>query len=233
MVKYYKSTIKEMALDCQPRERLIKHGAAYLSESELLAIIINTGYKYKGRTVTAIDLANTLLSYYTIEELINVSTIQLQKIPGIGKAKAASIKAAFELSRRVAMIRKEDKYCIMGPESAANYLIPLLRFHKQENFVVLLLDAKNNVIRYSKIHLGTVNSSIVHPREVFKEAITHSAVSCIVAHNHPSGDTTPSKEDLLVTKRLIEVGELIGIRVVDHIIIGNNDYLSLKEESLM
>jgi DNA repair protein RadC len=233
MVMYHKSTIKEMALDCQPRERLIKHGASYLSEAELLAIIINTGYKFRGKLVTAIDLANTLLSYYTIEELINVSTTQLQQIPGIGKAKAASIKAAFELSRRVAMISKEDKISVMSPECAANYLIPLLRFQKQENFVVLLLDAKNNVIRYSKIHLGTVNASIVHPREVFKEAISHSAVSCIVAHNHPSGDTTPSGEDLGVTKRLIEVGQIIGINVVDHIIIGNNDYFSFRKESLM
>ncbi len=233
MVMYGKTAIKDMAPECQPRERLLKYGPTYLSEAELLAIIINTGYKYNGRIVTAIDLANTLLSYYTIEELINVSSTQLQKIPGIGKAKAASIKAAFELSRRVAMIKKEDKTTVLGPESAANYLIPLLRFQKQENFVVLLLDAKNNIIRYSKIHLGTVNSSIVHPREVFKEAISHSAVSCIIAHNHPSGDTTPSKEDLLVTQRLVEVGDLVGIQIVDHIIIGNNDYLSFKKESLM
>jgi len=228
-----KYTIKEMSQDCQPRERLLKHGSSYLSEVELLAILINTGYKYKGNLVTAIDLAHKVLSNYTLEELINISPNQLQQIPGIGKAKSASIKAAFELSRRIAKISKKEKHAIKGPKSAANYLIPLLRFKQQEHFVVLLLDAKNQIIRYSRIHIGTANASLVHPRDIFKKAISHSAVNCIIAHNHPSGDTTPSREDIAVTERMIEVGKIVGIEIIDHIIIGNNDFLSFKKEGLM
>ena len=228
-----KYTIKEMSQDCRPRERLIKHGASYLSEVELLAILINTGYKYKGNLVTAIDLAHKVLSKYTLQELLTIPAKQLQRIPGIGNAKSASIKAAFELSRRIAQISKKEKYCIKGPKSASNYLIPLLRFKQQENFVVLLLDAKNQIIRYSIIHVGTVNASLVHPRDIFKKAISHSAVNCIIAHNHPSGDVTPSREDIAVTERLIEVGKIVGIDIIDHIIIGNNDYLSFKKEGLM
>lgn len=228
-----KYTIKEMPHDSRPRERLLKHGASYLSEVELLAILINTGYKYKGNVVTAIDLAQRVLAKHSLQELLNVSANELQQISGIGKAKSATIKAAFELSRRIAQVGNGEKYCIRGPKSAADYLIPLLRFKQQENFVVLLLDAKNQIIRYSRIHIGTANASLVHPRDIFKKAISHSAVHCIIAHNHPSGDVTPSREDIAVTERIIEAGKIVGIEIIDHIIVGNNNYLSFKKEGLM
>ncbi len=231
VIKRY--TIKEMNEDCRPRERLLRYGPDYLSEVELLAIIINSGYSYRGQSKSALDLAQDLLSRYSLGDLLNTPTAELQRIPGIGEAKATMIKAALELSRRLSQIRHGQKYQVRGPRSAAKYLIPLLRFQPQEIFAVLLLNAKNEVLRFTRVHIGTVNASLVHPREVFREAIASSSVSCIIAHNHPSGDKTPSQEDIAVTKRLVEAGKIVGIEIVDHIIVAHNEYFSFKEQGLI
>jgi len=226
-------TIKDMAPAERPRERLVNQGAQFLSNSELLALIIGTGASTKENSITAIDLAHQLLSLYDLPELLNISVNEITKLPGIGVAKAVRIKASLELSRRITTFSGKQSAVISDPESAAAYLMPTLRYMKQEHFVILLLDTKNKVIKSCDVHCGTVNSSIVHPREVFREVIRHSAVSCILAHNHPSGDLSPSAEDMRITKRLCETGEIVGIHVVDHIIIGNNTFLSFKREGLL
>lgn len=226
-------TIKDMAPTERPRERLANQGAQFLSNSELLALIIGTGVSAKTNSKTAIDLAQQLLASYDLPELLNVSIAEMTEIRGIGLAKAVRVKAALELSRRITTYTGKQSPIISDPESAAQHLMPILRYMKQEHFVILLLDTKNKLIKCCDVHCGTVNSSIVHPREVFREVIRHSAVSCILAHNHPSGDLSPSAEDMRITKRLCETGEIVGINVVDHIIIGNNSFLSFKREGLL
>lgn len=152
---------------------------------------------------------------------------------GLGPAKAAQIKAAIEFGRRLVAASPEERPKIRSPRDVFNLIGPGLRDEKREHFVALLLDTKNGVLRQKTVSIGDLSSSIVHPREVFLEAIRHSAASMIVAHNHPSGDPTPSPEDAAVTRRLQEAGELLGIELLDHIVIGDNRFVSLKEKGLM
>ncbi len=226
-------TIKEMSPAERPRERLVNLGEEYLKDTELIALVLAAGSRHINASVTAIDIANQIIAKYSLPELLNVTVAELREIHGVGLAKAARLKAAIELARRIAVIADNEQFTVTGPESAAKYFIPKLRYKPKEYFLVMLLDAKNKMIKCCQVHIGTVNASLVHPREVFREAIRHSAVSCIIAHNHPSGDTAPSREDLQVTKRLVEVGELIGINVIDHLIIGHNSFLSFKREGIL
>lgn len=165
--------------------------------------------------------------------LKNATLEELTSIKGVGKAKAVQLLASIELGRRIASFREEDKYVIRSPEDGANYVMEEMRFLSQEHFVCLFLNTKNQVLFQKTIFIGSLNSSIVHPREIFKEALKRSAASIICVHNHPSGDPTPSKEDIDVTRRLVECGKMMGIELLDHIIIGEKKYVSLKEKGYM
>ncbi len=230
MIKY-NLTIKEMPEYERPREKLIRYGSETLSNSELLAILIRTGSKEQ----SALELANTVLSSDNngIRFLANCTVEELNTIKGIGKSKACQIIAAIELGKRLSRSTLESKKAIRSPKDVKDIFIDDMRFLEKEHFKVVFLNTKNEVIAFETISIGSLNASIVHPREVFNRAIKKSSASIILLHNHPSGNCEPSKEDINVTKRLIEAGKIIGIEVLDHIIIGDGDYFSLKENSLI
>ncbi|TDX49015.1 RadC family protein [Orenia marismortui] len=226
MSKYI--TIKDMPLEERPREKLVKYGSEKLSNAELLALILRTGFQNK----TALDLANNLLiACEGINCLAEYSVEELQGIKGIGVAKATQLKAVAELSKRL-VNSKVNLIKVTSPHDVADILIPKLGYSHQEKFLVVVLDTKNQIIGLKEISKGSLNSSIVHPREVFRYAIKKSSASIILAHNHPSGDLTPSLEDINLSKRLCEVGKIVGIDVLDHLIIGKNEYTSLKSKKL-
>ncbi|MFA7502986.1 MAG: DNA repair protein RadC [Anaerovoracaceae bacterium] len=227
MVESKDLMIRDLPARERPRERLLRQGARALSDSELLAILLRTGSNRE----SALELAKSLI--IEIEGIENLKLITLEELTamhGIGSAKAMQIIAAIELGRRLREIAVECKSIVSSPADAAHYIADELRDLQQEHFVVLLLDTKNSIISKELITVGTLNSSIVHPREVFKPAIKKSSSAIILVHNHPSGDSTPSREDIDVTKRLIKVGDVIGIEVLDHIIIGGAGYTSLREQ---
>lgn len=223
--------IRELPKEERPREKLIKYGESYLSNSELLAILIGTGTK----ETSSIDLAHKILALEKngIAYLTECSVEELCKIPGIGIAKGAQIIAAIELGKRIAIRPKVKKVQISEPGKVATLFIEEMRYLKKEIFKILLLNSKNEIITIEEISVGSLNASIVHPREVFQIAIRKSAAAIILVHNHPSGSTVPSQEDVDVTNRLIEGGNLLGINVIDHLIIGDGNYLSFKERMLM
>lgn len=224
------TTIKEMPSDTRPRERLLKEGAAVLSEIELLAILLSTG----SHKTNALDLSAQILSRYKdLRLLVDATVEELSEFKGIGLAKASKVKAAFELAKRLSAFSGSGQHQIKSPADAAGLVMERLRFKDREHFLSLLLNTKNRVITIDEVSVGTLNSSSVHPRELFRGAIKRSAASVILVHNHPSGDTTPSKDDLEVTRRLCDVGRIIGIDVLDHIIIGDNNFVSIKSEGLM
>lgn len=165
--------------------------------------------------------------------LMNASLEELTKIKGVGEAKAIQLLAAIELGKRIANMKNEERYVIRSPEDGANYVMEEMRFLTQEHFVCLFLNTKNEVIHKQTIFIGSLNASIVHPRELFKEAFRRSAASMICLHNHPSGNPEPSREDIEVTKRLVECGRILGVDVLDHIIIGDKRYVSLKEKGYL
>nr|WP_152614651.1 DNA repair protein RadC [Jeotgalibacillus alimentarius] len=222
--------IRDYLDEDRPRERFIKQGPQSLSNQELIAILLRTG----SRDESVINLANKLLQEFNgLRSLKEASYDELTSIKGIGDAKAVQVLAAVEVGRRIANITFEDRFTIRSPEDGASFLMDELRFLTQEHFVALYLNTKNQIIHQQTIFIGSLNSSIVHPREVFKEAFKRSAASIICAHNHPSGDPAPSKEDIDVTRRLVECGKMIGIEVLDHLIIGEKKYVSLKEKGYM
>lgn len=229
-MKHTNLSIKEIPQSDRPRERLIKYGAEVLSNSELLAVILRTGT----RNLNAISLAQSILSSSEgLKFLCNSSIEELSKINGVGTAKAAIIKASIELGNRLRSFRTDELIIINSPKDVANMIIEDMRYLKKEHFKVVFLNAKNVVIDVSDLSIGSLNSSIVHPREVFYAAIKKAAYSIVVCHNHPSGDPTPSREDINVTNRLCEVGKLIGIELLDHLIIGDGIYVSFKEKGLI
>ncbi|WP_340085019.1 DNA repair protein RadC [Siminovitchia sp. FSL H7-0308] len=222
--------IKDFPIEDRPRERLIQHGAASLSNQELLAILLRTGTKSK----SALQLANKLLAQFDgLLWLKEAALEEIMGIKGIGKVKAVQIAAAIELGRRIGNLTYNDRYIIRSPEDGANYVMNDMRFLTQEHFVCLYLNTKNQVLHRQTIFIGSLNASIVHPREVFKEAFRRSAASIICFHNHPSGDPTPSREDIEVTNRLVECGKMMGIEILDHLIIGDNKYVSMKEKGFI
>lgn len=215
-----------MAISEKPRERLINYGAKSLSNVELLAILINTGRK----GFSSIDIANELIKNHdSVRELKKLSIGDLLKIKGIGLYKAITLLAAFELGERLNAVSTIDKVKITHPSDVADLLMSSMKDLEQEHFVVLLLNSKNIVIKQAWLFKGTLNSSIIHPREVFNIAIRECSNSIIVVHNHPSGDVTPSNEDINTTFRLKECGKILGIDLLDHIIIGDNKFTSLVE----
>ncbi|HLR21982.1 MAG TPA: DNA repair protein RadC [Tissierellaceae bacterium] len=224
-------TIKELPLSERPREKLYSYGVGSLSNAELLAIIIRTGYG----NVTAIDLAQKVINMDTrgLSHLTDISLEQLTEIKGIGDCKAAQILAVIEIGKRLNRLAPHERTKVNSPIVLVNLLMDEMRFLNKEHFRIAILDTKNQVLAIENISIGTLNSSIVHPRDVFNMAIRRSANSIILIHNHPSGDPQPSNEDINITHRLVDVGDLLGIKVLDHIIIGDNRYISFKEKNLM
>lgn len=223
-------TLKDFPASERPREKMIREGPRHLSNQELLAILLRTGTK----DASVMELAQRVLLHFDGLRLLKESTIEeLQTLKGIGLAKATELQAALELGRRIYTFREEERYLIRSPEDVAAFVMEEMRFYTQEHFVILCLNVKNEVIHRQTLFIGSLNSSIVHPREIFKEALRRSAASIICLHNHPSGDPSPSPEDIEVTKRLTECGRILGIEVLDHVIIGDHKFISLKEKGYM
>ena len=222
-------TINDLPVSERPRERLKKFGVEALSTQELLALILKTGAKGESIMVTATKL---LSKFGNIKRLSEASLEELMEVQGIGLAKASQIKASFELARRKDA-DTEKKTTIKSSDDVAKLIKPLLKDKKKEHFLVLSLDSRNHIINISDISIGTLNASLVHPREVFKEAIQSLAASVILVHNHPSCEAEPSEGDLEVTKKLVETGKIIGIEVLDHIIIAGNNLFSFKGKGLI
>jgi DNA repair protein RadC len=222
--------IRDFPQDERPRERFMKSGPGSLSNHELLAIMLRTGTKNE----SVLQLSNRLLTHFEgLRLLKDASLEEITSIKGIGTAKAIQVLAAVEMGKRVANLVHEDRYVIRSPEDGAKLMMNEMRFLTQEHFVCLYLNTKNQVLHKQTIFIGSLNASIVHPREVFKEALRRSAASVICVHNHPSGEPAPSREDIDVTKRLAECGKILGIDMLDHLIIGENKYVSLKEKGYL
>jgi DNA repair protein RadC len=220
------SKIKEWPPGERPRERLLAEGAEVLSDAQLLAILLRTG----SDRANAVQLAIHLLEeFQTLSNLAHLSVSELYSIRGIGPAKAAQLKAAMELGRRSLASPLSQGVKLITSQHVFNHFFPRLKHFKKEIFKIILLDQKNKVIRDVNISEGSLTSTVVHPREVFNPAIRESAASVIFLHNHPSGDPTPSQEDKEMTQRLVAVGELLGIQVLDHLIVGENTYFSFAD----
>ena len=228
--------INDLPEEERPRERMCSKGEDTLSDAELLAIINSTGSQGK----SAIDLSRDILNHFdgSLLKLSRASIKELCQIHGIGQAKACSIKAVFTLARRLSGHLAQEKFQIQAPESAAEYLRPILAGKEQEEFHVILLDTRNNIEKDIMVTRGLLDRSHVHPREVFREAVRSGTSKVLLAHNHPSGDPSPSKQDILSNKNLVEAGSILGIQVVDHIIIGEKTksfpkgFVSMRAEGL-
>lgn len=220
--------IKDLPQEERPRERFLNKGPSSLSTAELLAIMLRTGNASTGES--ALNLANRLLGLNEggLRYLASSKVEELSQIKGIGQAKAIQVLAALELGKRLAVAQADVKV-IGSPKDVSNLLMEQMRFLDREFFQIVLLNTKNHVLGVELIAIGSLNSAIVHPREIFKVPIQRSAAAIVLVHNHPSGDPAPSPEDISVTKRLVEVGEVVGIQVLDHVIIGDNQYVSLRE----
>jgi DNA repair protein RadC len=217
-------TVRDLPPDQRPRERLTQLGPEALSEHELLACLLGRGIAHESVLTSAHRL---LAAFGTLPRLADASVQQLSAVRGIGPAKAAQVKAAVELARRLALPSASERPLIDSAEAAAALLRPRLLDKRREHVVALLLDARHRLIRMSEIAVGSLSASLVHPRELFKEAISASAAAVIVAHNHPSGDPEPSAHDLDLTARLAEAGTVLGIEVLDHLILGADGVVSL------
>jgi DNA repair protein RadC len=221
--------IRDLPVDLRPRERLAYAGAGALSTAELLAIILRVG----GKGENVIRMAERLLAQFGgIAGLAQAGFDELCRQHGMGEAKTTQIKAALELGRRLMAASPQDRPQVRSPADVANLLMMEMGLLEQEHLRTVLLDTKNFVIRVSNIYAGSLNTAVVRVGEVFREAIRANAASVIVVHNHPSGDPTPSPEDVRVTELLVDAGKLLDIEVLDHLVIGRNRYVSLKERGL-
>lgn len=209
---------------------MMQYGAEALSHTELLAILLRTGTKRE----SAVHLAGKILKECgSLRNLLDMSMSELTAIRGIGPAKAVQLRAGIELGRRIVRSGQGELVTVRKPQDAANYVMEELRYLKKEHFVCLFLNTKNHIIARETLSVGTLNASLVHPREVFRAAVKAGSASIICVHNHPSGDPMPSPEDIALTKRLVEAGELMGIEVLDHLVIGDGRFISLKEHGYM
>ncbi len=227
---FYHSRIKDWPESERPREKMIQFGPELLSDAELIAILLHSG----SGEITAVDLAKSLLRHY--ENLINLAGKDLSdmtKLKGIGPVKGLTLIAAFELGRRIAARGEIRKVKFTSPDIVANYYKHRLQHKKQELFYVILLNSANYMIIDILVSEGSLNASVVHPREVFKKAIAESAAGVIFVHNHPSGNILPSEEDKKITRDLVTAGNLLGIPVQDHIIVAGNDFFSFLENSML
>jgi DNA repair protein RadC len=225
----YHLTIHDIPTGERPRERLLHYGAEALSTPELMAILLRTG----SRGENVLDLATRLLADFGgLGGLSRATLSELSAFKGVGPAKAAQLKAGLEMGRRLLIAAPHERPQITSPADAANLLMLEMSHLEQEHLRVLLLDTKNHVLASPVIYKGNVNTSVIRIAELFREAIRHNSTALIIAHNHPSGDPTPSPEDIRVTRQIVEAGNLVDIEVLDHLIIGQGRYVSLKERGL-
>ena len=213
----------KIPIENRPRERIETEGVDTLQDQELLAIVLRTGYQ----GVDVLQLAQRLLQDYRgLQGLFQCNYQELRKEKGLGKAKAAELAAVIEISKRIAKPKISET--LRNSDEAASFLMPFLRHETQEKFLVLCLSSKNQLLCMETVFVGTLNSTVVHPREVYQVALRHAAAGILVAHNHPSGDPSPSQEDLKVTQNLIESGKVMGIPLLDHLVIGHGQWQSLR-----
>jgi DNA repair protein RadC len=225
----YHFTIKDMPEEERPRERLMRFGADALSTGEILGLLLGTGTRLE----TAVGLGNKLLVHFGgLKGLVTADVHDLMEVEGVGIAKAARLRAAFELGTRVAALEGGSRPVIKSPTDVVGLVMPEMRYLDKEHFKSVLLNTRNEVLDIVTISVGTLDSSLVHPRELFKGAIKRSCAGVILVHNHPSGDPAPSSEDIRLTERLRKGGALLGIRVLDHLIIGDGRYVSFQEMGL-
>jgi len=223
--------IKDLPKIERPREKLEKYGPEKLSSSELLAILLRTGSK----GINVVEMANKILKKFSGDGLSKADVKKLKNTFGLGSAKACEIVACFELSRR--LLQNKQSVLLLSPQDVWDQLKDI-RENKKEHFVIFYLDSRNKEIGREEIKreiisVGSLNANLIHPREVFEPAVRNFAAQIIIAHNHPSGDTEPSEDDLVITKRLVEAGKILGIEVVDHIIVVKDQFLSFKEQGLI
>lgn len=226
------NTIKEIPEKERPYEKCEQKGSASLSDEELLAVLLRTGT----RGENALALARRILYHAGETGILGIHQFSMERlmaIKGIGKVKAIQISCISELAKRLSKASYQEALCFSEPGSIARYYMEDMRHEKQEVMKLLMLNTKARLIGETNISKGTVNASLITPRELFIEALQKNAVSIVLMHNHPSGDPTPSREDMLITKRILDAGALIGIELLDHIIIGNNQYMSFREEALL
>ena len=222
----YHPTIHDMPTEERPRERLQHYGPKALSTAELLAIILRTGTSRDN----VIELASKLLAKYGgLGGLMRAEFSELCTEHGLGEAKASQLKAALEMGRRLGMLQDNEKYQIKSPADAANLVMPEMMYLDHEQMRILVLDTKNQVMENVSRYQGTVNSSVLRAAEIYRQAIIRNCPAVIICHNHPSGDPTPSPEDIQVTEQLVEAGKLLDIELVDHLVIGSHRFVSLKE----
>ncbi len=223
-------TVHDLPKPERPRERLKQFGPEALSAQELLALIIGRGVSKKSVMTIAQEL---LIKFGNIKAISEATIEELSQIKGIGFAKAVQIKACFELGKRKDLEPELRDFDIKEPQSVVKAIRASIKDKAKEHFKLILLNTRNKILGISTISIGSLNASIVHPREVFKDAIVHNAYSVVLAHNHPSGDPEPSEDDLTITKRFIEAGKILGIEVIDHIIITKTGFFSFKEKGLL
>ena len=218
--------IKDLPKVDRPREKLERYGPEKLSNSELLAILLGTGSK----GINVVELSKRILSKFSADGLSKANVKELKNTFGLGSAKSCEVVACFELGRR--LLQNKQSALLLSPQDVWEELKDI-RDNKKEHFVIFFLDARNQEIKREIISIGSLNANLVHPREVFEPAVRYSAAQIIVAHNHPSGDPEPSEDDLVITKRLVEAGKILGIEVVDHIIVVKDRFLSFKDQGLI
>lgn len=222
-------TLHDYPIQERPRERLEQYGPGALSLTELLAVVIGTGHADEH----VLKLAERLLvTFGTVTGLAKATSTELKSVTGVGEVKAARIQASIELGKRAFGTTSKERPRIVSPADAANLLMPEMMLLEQEHLRAILLDTRNNVIRVPTIYIGSLYTSVVRVAEIFRPAIRHNAAALIIAHNHPSGDPSPSPEDIAVTRKVVEAGDLLSIDVLDHLIIGHNQYVSLREKGL-
>ncbi len=223
----YHLKIKDLPKGERPREKLIERGAEALSDAELLAILIHSGLK----KITALDIANQILvKFKNFRELSRRTLSEITSFKGVGKARAVSVLASLEIGRRMQSIPDADDFRVRSPEDVAHRYMPRMRDLNQEKFYALMLNSSGKIIKEVEISRGTVNASLVHPREVFKAAVVELATSIVLVHNHPGGTAEPSREDREITKQLVEAGKFMDIPVQDHVIICGDSYISFVEK---
>lgn len=227
------TTIKEILEEERPYEKCLRFGASNLTNTELLAVLLRTGTRGENSLQLAEKLLHPIFSQEGILNIHRWTPEQLLQVKGIGKVKAVQILCLSELSKRLSKASAQPGLSFTTPASIAKYYMEDMRHSSRESMKLLLLNTKTRLIGETDISKGTINSAVVSPRELFVEALQKNAVSIILLHNHPSGDPAPSKEDVLITRRIRDAGQLIGVELLDHIIIGNNCYTSMSEKGLL